>query len=130
MTQEQTDQTLQNTQQNMRVKIMIEIVVTLIVGILCIAMGISNMKGNISTLHSYHRNRVSEEDRIPFGRKVGLGTVIIGTSISVFSAFAAVTLHTDNQLYIKIGYAVLTAGMLPGILITLLAIKKYNKSIF
>jgi hypothetical protein len=53
-------------------------VVTALVGIVCIVLGISNMKGNISSLHSYHRSRVSEEDRIPFGKKVGLGTIIIG----------------------------------------------------
>ena len=40
-------------------------------GIVCILIGLSNRKGNIETLHSYHRSRVSEEDRIPFGKEVG-----------------------------------------------------------
>ena len=40
-------------------------IVTFLVGVICIVLGISNMKGNISSLHSYHRNRVSEEDRDP-----------------------------------------------------------------
>ena len=47
-------------------------IVSALVGVVCIVLGISNMKGNISSLHSYHRSRVSEEDRIPFGRMVGL----------------------------------------------------------
>ena len=74
-------------------------VVTAIVGIVCIVLGISNYKGNISSLHSYHRSRVSEEDRIPFGRMVGLGTIIIGAVIIVFSGMSAVTLYTDNDLF-------------------------------
>ena len=41
-------------------------IVSALVGIVCIVLGVSNMKGNISSLHSYHRNRVSEEDRILF----------------------------------------------------------------
>ena len=46
-------------------------IVTALVGVVCIVLGISNMKGNISSLHSYHRNRVSEEDRIPFCKNSG-----------------------------------------------------------
>jgi hypothetical protein len=41
-------------------------IVTFLVGVVCIVLGISNMRGNISSLHSYHRSRVSEEDRSPF----------------------------------------------------------------
>ena len=57
-----------------------------LIGIACIAFGIMNMKGNLSTLHRYHRDRVSEEDRIPFGKKVGLGTVIIGAAFIAVGA--------------------------------------------
>ena len=46
-------------------------IVSALVGIVCIVLGVSNMKGNISSLHSYHRNRVSEEDRILFVRMDG-----------------------------------------------------------
>ena len=35
--------------------------------ILCV-LGCMNMKGNISSLHWYHRQRVTEEDRKPFGK--------------------------------------------------------------
>ena len=35
-----------------------ESIVTAIIGIVCIIIGISHRKGNISLLHSYHRNRV------------------------------------------------------------------------
>ena len=101
-----------------------------IVGIICIVLGISNMRGNISSLHSYHRNRVSEEDRIPFGKKVGLGTIIIGCSIMVYSVLATVTLLTENNIFISIGNVVMIAGLIVGLAIAVLAMQKYNKGIF
>ena len=66
-------------------------IVPFLVGVVCIILGISNMRGNISSLHSYHRHRVSEEDRIPFGKQVGLGIIIVGISIIVFSVLSSVT---------------------------------------
>ena len=94
-------------------------IVSALVGIVCIVLGVSNMKGNISSLHSYHRNRVSEEDRIPFGKKVGLGTIIIGVGIIMFSALSVVTLYTDNEVFTLIGRLIhkVTAGskFAPGI---------------
>ena len=59
-------------------------ILSFIVGAFCIVLGVSNMMGNLSSLHSYHRHRVSEEDRIPFGRRVGLGTVMVGGGVDVF----------------------------------------------
>ena len=43
-------------------------IITLLVGVICIVLGVSNMRGNISSIHSYHRQRVKEEDKIPFGK--------------------------------------------------------------
>ena len=101
-----------------------------LVGVICISLGISNMKGNISSLHSYHRSRVSEEDRIPFGRQVGLGTILIGCAIIVFSALVAVTDLTDNETFTLIGTAILLAGLAVGLIISLRAMIKYNHGIF
>lgn len=53
-------------------------------GILISILGIINMTGNISSLHWYHRQRVTEENRKPFGKLVGLGTLIIGLAMIVF----------------------------------------------
>ncbi len=104
-------------------------IVTALVGVVCIVLGISNMKGNISSLHSYHRSRVSEEDRIPFGKKVGLGTIIIGVAIIVFSGLSAVTLYTDNEVFALIGTGILIAGIIVGLVISFKAMIKYNKGI-
>lgn len=101
-----------------------------LVGVVCVALGISNMRGNISSLHSYHRNRVSEEDRIPFGKKVGLGTIIIGCGIMVYSVLATVTLMTDHQIFISIGNVVMVVSMVVGLGIAVWAMKKYNKGVF
>jgi len=109
---------------------MLAFIGTLIIGIICIVIGISNMRGNISSLHSYHRHRVSEEDRIPFGKKVGFGTILCGCSISIFSVFSAITLYTSNNSFILIGSAFLLSGLIIGLIIMISAICKYNKGLF
>ena len=105
-------------------------IVTLLVGIVCIVLGISNMRGNISSLHSYHRYRVSEEDRIPFGKQVGLGTMIVGIGIIVFSILSSITLYTENNIFILAGTAFLIVGVILGLVISFRAMIKYNKGIF
>ena len=105
-------------------------IVTFLVGIVCIGIGISNMRGNISSLHSYHRHRVSEEDRIPFGKQVGLGTMIVGIGIIIFSILSTVTLYTEHDIFVLIGIAVLIVGIVVGLIISFKAMIKYNKGIF
>ena len=105
-------------------------IVTFLVGVVCIVLGISNMRGNISSLHSYHRSRVSEEDRIPFGKQVGLGTIIVGIGIIVFSVLSSVTLYTENDIFILVGTAVLIIGIILGLVISFRGMIKYNKGIF
>ncbi len=105
-------------------------IVAFLVGVVCIVLGISNMRGNISSLHSYHRSRVSEEDRIPFGKQVGLGIIIVGIGIIVFSVLSSVTLYTENDIFILVGTAVLIIGIILGLVISFRAMIKYNKGIF
>ena len=105
-------------------------IVAFLVGVVCIVLGISNMRGNISSLHSYHRHRVSEEDRIPFGKQVGLGTIIVGIGIIVFSLLTSVTLYSENDIFTLVGTAVLIIGIILGLVISFRAMIKYNKGIF
>lgn len=105
-------------------------IVTFLVGVICIVLGISNRKGNISSLHSYHRNRVSEEDRIPFGKQIGLGTIIIGIGIVAFSGLSTITLYTENDVFVWIGTALLIGAIIVGLVISFRAMMKYNKGIF
>lgn len=105
-------------------------IVAFLVGVVCIALGISNMRGNISSLHAYHRHRVSEEDRVPFGKQVGLGTMIVGIGIIAFSVLSSVTLYTENDIYVFVGTAFLIIGIIVGLVISFRAMIKYNKGIF
>lgn len=109
---------------------MLEYFVSLMIGILCIFLGSLNMKGNISLLHSYHRHRVLEKDRIPFGRKVGIGTIIIGVSIILSSILSFITYFIDIEIFMIINNICLGLGFIVGIGISFYAMIKYNKGIF
>ena len=100
------------------------------VGVVCIVLGISNMRGNISSLHSYHRNRVSEEDRIPFGKAVGRGMILIGCGVIVFSLLTAATLQTGQEVFTLLGTGVLMVTLVIGLAISFRAMIKYNGGIF
>ena len=109
---------------------MTEAIICLIIGVICIALGISHRKGNISSLHSYHTHRVSEEDKIPFGKRVGLGTIIIGVSLVIFGVFSAIAFFTEQSLFPFIGMGVFIAGLIVGGIFAFSAMIKYNKGIF
>ena len=99
-------------------------------GFACVLLGISNMKGNISTIHEYHRKRVKEEDKPAFGKVVGLGTVIIGVGIILMGILSMISLWTEIQLILWIGMGIMAAGFLVGLVISFCAMFKYNKGIF
>ena len=105
-------------------------VISFLVGVVCIILGISNMCGNISSLHSYHRHRVSEEDRMPFGKKVGLGTIVCGGAIMMFSILSVISLYTEKQIFVLLGTLILIVGLVFGLGLSLYAMIKYNKGIF
>lgn len=91
-------------------------------GVLLSALGIVNIMGNISTIHSYNRRRVKEEDIPRYGKLVGTGTLIMGTSL--IAAFIAA--FWSERL---IGYIVIPALIL-GLCFILCAQFKYNNGIF
>ena len=55
-------------------------IMMLILGLCISVIGIVNIKGNISTIHSYNRRRIKEEDIPKYGKVVGAGTLIMGLS--------------------------------------------------
>ena len=99
-------------------------------GLLVSILGIINITGNISSLHWYHRQRVSPDDIKPFGKKVGLGTLIIGIAIIVFGLFSLITYLTEIEVYTIIGATVLIPAVIVGLGLSLYAIIKYNKGLF
>ena len=109
---------------------MISFVVAFLVGVFCIVIGIFNMKGNIEMLHSYHRKRVSEEDRLPFGKLVGKGMIIIGVSIMLFIVFSGISAYFQEDIYMVVGTVLMVIGLVVGIGVAFFAMIKYNKGIF
>ncbi len=95
----------------------------LIVGIILLVIGIINMTGNISTIHSYNRKKVKEEDVPKYGKAVGGGTVIIG--VGTIAKFVFDLLNFEN-----VGWFVLVSLLVIGFVLILYAQFKYNKGIF
>lgn len=94
----------------------------LILGIFISIIGIVNMTGNISTIHSYNRRKVKEEDVPKYGRAVGTGTLIIG--VSLIAAFVTTFWSEEAMSFIVIPALVIGLGFI------LYAQFKYNKGIF
>ena len=101
-----------------------------LIGLVISVLGIMNMQGNISSLHWYHRQRVSPEDVKPFGKKVGLGTLIIGVAIIAFGLFSLITYLTDMEVFTIIGAVLLIPAIIVGFVLSIHAMFKYNKGIF
>ena len=101
-----------------------------ILGIVCIVIGIFNRKGNVSMLHSYHRKNVTEENRIPFGKMVGLGTIIMGIAMIIAGILTFIAENQQAEICKIISYGVLISGFGAGIGINFYAMKKYNNGIF
>ncbi len=94
----------------------------LILGLFISAIGYVNIKGNISTIHSYNRRKVKEEDVPKYGKAVGTGTLIMG--ISLVLAFGA---SFWSELMIAI---IIMPAFIVGIGFILYGQFKYNKGIF
>jgi hypothetical protein len=61
---------------------------------------------------------------------VGLGTIIIGCGIIVFSIFTAIALYTYKDIFTLIGSAMMILCIIIGAIISFKAMIKYNKGIF
>ena len=99
-----------------------EHIALLILGIFIAIIGIVNIMGNISTIHSYNRRKVREEDVPKYGRAVGTGTLIIGESL--IAAFVTTFWSETAMSFIVIPALVIGLGFI------LYAQFKYNKGIF
>ncbi len=100
------------------------------VGLLISVLGIVNMSGNISSLHSYHRSRVREEDVKPFGKLVGLGLLLVGIAVIACGALLLAFELTGNSAFVTVGVTTLFIGIVAGSAVSFCAIKKYNGGIF
>ena len=104
--------------------------IDILIGIVFIVIGILNIKGNVSMLHSYHINNISEENKKPFGKLVGIGMIVIAVALMIAGALYIPAELTRESIYATASNVVLFAGLIAGCGISLYAIKKYNKNIF
>ena len=107
-----------------------EAIATIVVGIICIYLGLKHRKGDVSMLHSYHKKRVAEEDKVPFGKMVGLGVIIVGVGFVLSGALHYAADALQGEVYSLLANIALIAALLVGLGISLGAMIKYNKGIF
>lgn len=93
-----------------------------ILGVFISAIGITNIKGNISTIHSYNRRKVKEDDVPKYGKVVGTGTLVIGISCIV-----AFIVSFWSELLMDM---VLLISVIVGLGFILYGQFKYNKGLF
>ena len=93
-----------------------------ILGVFISAIGITNIKGNISTIHSYNRRKVKEDDVPKYGKVVGTGTLVIGISCIV-----AFIVSFWSELLMNM---VLLISVIVGLGFILYGQFKYNKGLF
>ena len=95
----------------------------ILVGIIIVTLGITNIKGNISSIHWYNRRKVSANDISSYGKCMGTGSVIIGGSM-IIAAILEMIFKSDIFDYITL------FGCLVGFIVMLYGQFKYNKGIF
>ena len=99
-----------------------ENIMMLILGLCISVIGIVNITGNISTVHSYNRRRVKEEDIPKYGKVVGIGTLIIGLSLVlgyILSFWNEEIMGFIIALAVIVGLGLMLYGQI-----------KYNKGLF
>ena len=109
---------------------MTSFLVCLFLGALLIVLGAVNTTGNISSLHSYHRRRVSEENRKPFGRLVGIGTILCGAGILLMGVASFLAEKTQISVFSVVGSVFLIVCFVVGLGLNFYAMIKYNGGIF
>ncbi len=95
----------------------------LVLGLLISILGIPNLKGNIQSIHWYNRARVSEADAPKYGKFMGVGTIVIGLSITTTAAIS---------LFVELlpAFILTFVGIIVGVAFMLYAQFKYNGGIF
>lgn len=104
--------------------------IPIFVGAVLMITGISNLKGNISSIHSYHTHRVKQEDKKAFGELMGVGTIICSLGIMIFGLLSMLSDSTGNYSLMSIGSWCMVLCFIVGIGFMTYATIKYNKGLF
>jgi len=106
------------------------VIMPIILGTIIVGLGISNFRGNLASIHWYHRQRVTEADRKPFGRMVGTGNMLCGGGVILIGVFSYLAESAGMPVLVTVGNVVTIAFVAAGIGISFYAMIKYNKGIF
>ncbi len=90
----------------------------LIIGCVIILLGFFNLRGNISSIHWYHRRKVTKENQPAYCRCMGIGTVLCGLACVIGAAFP-----DAPEIFFF-------APLCLGLLLMLFAQFKYNRGLF
>ena len=105
-------------------------IVSVALGAFLVELGIMNMRGNISSIRLHCRNRVAKEDKVPFGKMVGMGRIITGISIAASEVLPHLAELFEVEILASIDHVMVIGGIAGGLLLCLYAVFKYNKGIF
>lgn len=105
-------------------------ILSIVVGVVVIIIGILNSIGKIKMLHSYHTRNVAEEDKVPFGKRVGLGMFFVGVGLILMGGALILADLQQNEIIFSIGEGLFAIAFGVGICIIILALKKYNGGVF
>ncbi len=94
-----------------------------ILGLIIMIIGIINVSGNISTIHWYNRTKVMPQDEKKYGRVIGIGTLVIGSFITLSGVL---NILFENDMFMLL----LLLGAIIGLIIIIYGQFKYNKGIF
>ena len=95
----------------------------LIFGVLIVCLGIMNFKGNISSIHWYNRRKVAKENEKQYGKYMGIGTIVVGSSLILNSILQMI-------FGLEIFYCIIVIGVVVALGFILYSQIKYNKGIF
>ena len=106
-----------------------EYIAIFILGAVCIAIGISNVMGNLNLIKYRHRRNVAPENRLAFGRIVGAGTIIVGVGFLISGVLFLLSELKANPALENAGGIVTMISAAIGLAFMFFAMKKYNKGI-
>ncbi len=95
----------------------------IVLGVILLVLGITNYKGNISSIHWYNRRKVSEADVPKYGKCMGIGTMIFGGTLLVTALLEIILQNPIVEIAIFVGFTV-------GLVFLLYGQFKYNKGLF
>ena len=107
---------------------MIENILLILFGIGIISLGITNVKGNIPSIHWYNRKKVTPENAGKYGKIMGIGTIIIGIAIVITQVILLI--FPLSAVWSIVAAVICAISCLVGITLMIYAQFKYNKGIF